>query len=193
VGGKGTNGPYITAWYDTCCNGRLTFYPNQPALHTGDTVLFSVTFTPGAAKPIEYAYIDRSDASHEITEFVGCPSGETCGNSTAEVITEDPGGGPPSWLLDESDNPMASYNTIFVDGTDGTAGTLNTQPGEWTGSGPLYMAFPNQPYPYIITGNSGAGVAGKGRPSNLNSAGTGFNVGCSWWTSPTADTACINI
>src|SRR5262249_53408110 len=63
---------------------------------------------------------DSDNSSVSINDDKDCPSGQTCRNSSAEVIVEDPGGAP---------NPLGnfgtvSFNQIAVTSQDGTHGTL---------------------------------------------------------------------
>jgi hypothetical protein len=161
--GSGTAGPYFTAWYDICCTGQgFTSFPDQPTLHVGNIVLFSVVWDASLSE-YKFAYIDRGDSSKEIIEYEGCPSGTTCGNTTAETIMEDPGGGPPTWLLCYLQEDDTAYD-IYVTDAAGTQGSLNTNGSLWTSSGPLDMNFTGVISPPYVIGDTGT----------LNSAGTSF-------------------
>jgi hypothetical protein len=161
----GTAGPFYSAWYDICCTGRgLTFFPNQPALHAGDSVQFATVWNT-ATRQYNFDYIDFSDHNKRLTAAESCPSGSTCSNKTAEVITEAPGGGPPTWLVAYwSNNETYTAARIF---SGSHQGSLKTNGTLWTSSGPLLMKFPNQPPPYVIANS----------PSALSSDGQSFSNG----------------
>lgn len=66
---------------------------------------------------------DASAASADFNKPLPCPSGSTCHNSSAEVITEDPGGGPSDGVF-LAKFTKVSFTSISVTSRDGTHGTL---------------------------------------------------------------------
>jgi peptidase A4-like protein len=62
------------------------------------------------------------DSSADISAVQFCPSGQSCPRTTAEVIAEDPDGGPPGHQL--ADFHEMSFAGITVTSQDGTHGTL---------------------------------------------------------------------
>jgi hypothetical protein len=189
AGGHGTAGPYYYAWYDTCCEVSLTFYPDQPALHAGNTLQFSVqdVTSTGCCEEYEFTFTDVSDSNHTITATQQCPGGpDPCLDATGEVITEDPGGGAPAYVLPSWDSTYGNYSDISVEGqyTSPTGqietvdGTLNTEGSYWVSSGPISMNYMGTlTFPYNITGPP------YGDPQSLNSEGTAFDAYCVNYTS----------
>jgi hypothetical protein len=197
AGGDGTAGPYYHAWYFICCNaGTLQLFPSQPALHPGDTLKFTVADTSpsGCCEDYTFTYVDVSDSNHTETETLACDQGSTpCEDENAEVITEDPGGGAPSYVLPSWDPTYGNYSGISVEAqyTSPTGeiehvdGTLNSNGSYWASSGELSMDFMGTlSFPYNITGPP------YGEPQSLNSDGNAFNAYCTNYTSTTAYSYC---
>jgi Peptidase A4 family len=115
--------PAYYAWYE--------MYPLAPVAFTG--------VNPGDAIHVS-VYFDGSAYNLVLTDlttggFINttqpCPSGSTCRNKSAEVITEDPGGAVAGGF-DLADFGMANYTGARVTSLTGTHGTLAAQPGNWT-------------------------------------------------------------
>jgi Peptidase A4 family len=115
--------PAYYAWYE--------MYPLAPVAFTG--------VNPGDAIHVS-VYFDGSAYNLVLTDlttggFINttqpCPSGSTCRNKSAEVITEDPGGAVAGGL-DLADFGMANYTGARVTSLTGTHGTLAAQPNNWT-------------------------------------------------------------
>jgi Peptidase A4 family len=115
--------PAYYAWYE--------MYPLAPVAFTG--------VNPGDAIHVS-VYFDGSAYNLVLTDlttggFINttqpCPSGSTCRNKSAEVITEDPGGAVAGGF-DLADFGMANYTGARVTSVTGTHGTLAAQPNNWT-------------------------------------------------------------
>ena len=115
--------PAYYAWYE--------MYPLAPVAFTG--------VNPGDAIHVS-VYFDGSAYNLVLTDlttggFINttqpCPSGSTCRNKSAEVITEDPGGAVAGGF-DLADFGMANYTGARVTSLTGTHGTLAAQPNNWT-------------------------------------------------------------
>ena len=115
--------PAYYAWYE--------MYPLAPVAFTG--------VNPGDAIHVS-VFFDGSSYNLVLTDlttggFINttqpCPSGSTCRNKSAEVITEDPGGAVAGGF-DLADFGMANYTGARVTSLTGTHGTLAAQPNNWT-------------------------------------------------------------
>jgi peptidase A4-like protein len=96
-------------------------------VNPGDAVKVSVTFT-GSAYNLALTDITTRSA---LNTTQSCPSGPTCGNQSAEVITEDPGGGVASGF-DLADFGMINDTGVAVTAVGGQRGSLAALPGFWT-------------------------------------------------------------
>jgi hypothetical protein len=115
--------PAYYAWYE--------MYPLAPVAFTGvnpgDAIHVSVFFDGSAYNLV---LTDLTTGSF-INTTQPCPSGSTCRNKSAEVITEDPGGAVAGGF-DLADFGMANYTGARVTSLTGTHGTLAAQPNNWT-------------------------------------------------------------
>jgi hypothetical protein len=115
--------PAYYAWYE--------MYPLAPVAFTGvnpgDAIHVSVFFDGSAYNLV----LTDLTTGGFINTTQPCPSGSTCRNKSAEVITEDPGGAVAGGF-DLADFGMANYTGASVTSLTGTHGTLAAQPKDWT-------------------------------------------------------------
>jgi Peptidase A4 family len=113
--------PHYYAWYE--------MYPLNPVAFSdvgpGDAVDAAVYFN-GSAYTITPTDL-TSGGQINVTQK--CPAGSRCQNSSAEVITEDPGRSAPEVGL--ADFGQATFTAARVTSRNGTHGTLGTE-GLWT-------------------------------------------------------------
>jgi Peptidase A4 family len=81
--------PEYFFWYEMYPNGTVA----QNHVSPGDTISLSVYYNSSTNK-YNLALTDSATTSPDINVFKSCPNGSTCRNTSAEVIVEDPGGGP---------------------------------------------------------------------------------------------------
>jgi hypothetical protein len=125
--------PTYYAWYE--------MYPLAPVAFTG--------VSPGDA--INLVLTDLTTGGF-INTTHPCPSGSTCRNKSAEVITEDPGGAAAGGF-NLADFGMANDTRARVTSLPGTHGTLAAQSKNWTSTeivmedtGGTMMAVPSALY-----------------------------------------------
>lgn len=111
--------------------GFYELFPQPAVLFTGispgDAVDANVYFN-GATMKYDLT-LDDLTSGGSIHQFKPCPGGSVCKDSTAEVITEVPNGGPPAWNL--ANYGMVNYDNASVTRQDGQHGTL-TATKSWT-------------------------------------------------------------
>jgi hypothetical protein len=162
-----TDGTVEQAGIGVQCNGTTPeyydwyeMYPNDPVaefyVSPGNTVIASVSYNSTNGK----YYLEINDKSNPNANFSvaeSCPSGHTCDKSSAEVVSEDPGGGAAHgvYLADFHDVDFSNCEVISRDGTIGSlegnsiwsaneitmeypGSTVMVQPGSRTNS---YTAF----------------------------------------------------
>jgi hypothetical protein len=133
--------PAYYAWYE--------MYPLAPVAFTGvnpgDAIHVSVFFDGSAYNLV----LTDLTTGGFINTTQPCPSGSTCRNKSAEVITEDPGGAVAGGF-NLADFGMANYTGASVTSLTGTHGTLAAQSKDWTsteivmeGTGGTMMAVPS--------------------------------------------------
>lgn len=116
-------GPYYPHYY-----GFWEIVPNgshrPTTLGAGDKVTVSVYFNSNTN---EYNLVlnDSNRSSADINTSQPCPSGSICHNATAEVIAEDPNGGPAKGF-DLADFGTVSFTGAQVTSRDGTQGALQS-------------------------------------------------------------------
>jgi hypothetical protein len=125
-------------------------YPLNPVVYTGvspgDAITVSARYT-GSAYALSLT--DQTiNAGFSISQ--SCPSGSSCKNKSAEVITEDPGASAPS--VDLADFGQENYDGISVTARSGAVGTLAAN-SDWSSSqitmddpSHLAMATPSPAY-----------------------------------------------
>jgi Peptidase A4 family len=141
------------AWYE--------MYPRDPVVFTGvragDTIWVSVYFNSSTN---EYQlFLDDKTTGSTMQTDQPCPSGSTCDRTSAEVISEDPGGAVAGGI-NLADFGTVNYATSDVTSRDGTRGTLAAG-GLWT-STEIVMQDPS--------GNAMA------TPSALTDGGADFSI-----------------
>lgn len=118
----------IESYCDGSTQGLWVFYEMYPA----DPVVFSgaapgdaiqaSTYYSASKKKYQLVVKDLTQGDDSISVWVSCAG--TCPNRSAEVISEAPGGGPPTYGL--ADFGAVSYTNAGVTTESGTHGTLST-------------------------------------------------------------------
>ena len=150
---SGGYAPTYTSWWE--------MYPNPPHVQgnvsPGDQIAASVYYNSTTGE-YSLALNDSNRTSPDINLNKYCPSGYTCHNKTAEVIAEDPGGGPSKGVYLAKFSNL-TFSLVGVTSRNGTHGTLEGN-SLWS-SNKLIMAY---------QGNAMA------TPSDRNNGYTSFNV-----------------
>jgi hypothetical protein len=106
------------AWYEMYPDNQVMVSGPKP----GDAVVASVYFNSTSGKyTLEVSDLTQKGAGFTVTE--SCPSGSTCANSSAEVITEAPGGGVAGGY-DLTDFGAVGYTNASITSRSGTHGGL---------------------------------------------------------------------
>lgn len=122
---------------DAYCDSGTPSYYSWYEMYPLDPVTFSGV-SPGDAISVS-VYFNGSGYSINLTDLTtggyiqttqACPTGSTCKNHSAEVITEDPGAAEP--IVNLADFGAANYTAAAVTSRNGTHGTLNAQSGLWS-------------------------------------------------------------
>jgi hypothetical protein len=149
-----TSGPATNqAWYE--------MYPLDPVVVSGvspgDTIWASVYYNSSTS---EYQlFLDDETTGSTMETDQPCPSGSTCDRTSAEVITEDPGGSVPGGI-NLADFGKVNYTESHVTSRSGTHGTL--------AAGSLWTSTE-----IIMQDPSGADMA---TPSALTDSGNDFTM-----------------
>jgi hypothetical protein len=118
--------PQYDAWFE--------MFPLAPVFFTGinpgDAISASVFFSKTTNK-YSITLTDVTTGAKIQAANLSCPSGSTCKNSSAEVITEDPGQSAP--VVNLADYGMVNFTGAAVTGLNGTKGTLSAN-SLWTSS-----------------------------------------------------------
>jgi hypothetical protein len=150
--GSGYKAEYFD-WYE--------MYPNKPVakffVHPGDTIVATVSYDAATAK-YNLQIADKSAASSSFKVAKACPSGSTCDKSSAEVITEDPGGGPASGQY-LANFKTVTFSHVQVTSRNGTVGGLGAN-SRWSAN-KIVMEYQSKV---------------MARPSARNATNTGFSV-----------------
>jgi peptidase A4-like protein len=117
---QGPNGvlPEYFSWYEMYPNGTVA----QNYVSPGDVISVSVYYDSSTSK-YDLALSDSNSTSPDISVAKYCPSGHTCHNASAEVITEDPGGGPTKSVYLAKFSKV-NFSLVAVTSRNGTHGTL---------------------------------------------------------------------
>jgi Peptidase A4 family len=108
------------AWYEMYPRDMVAVSGPKP----GDAVVASVYFNSAAGQyTLEVSDLTQKGAGFTVTE--ACPSGSTCDNSSAEVITATPGGGVAAGY-DLADFGAVGYTNVSVTSRSGIRGGLGT-------------------------------------------------------------------
>jgi hypothetical protein len=125
--------PQYSLWWEMFPTNSIQ---SVMATKAGDTITSTVTYKTATKKFV--IFVKDVTTGKSFTKTESCGSGQTCGRSSAEVITEDVGRfGAGSYF------PLANYGTVHYTGTavtdvKGHAGTIsnsNWQNGVITESG----------------------------------------------------------
>lgn len=133
-----TNGTVEQQGIESYCSGSsqglyvfYEMYPANPVVFTGastgDAIQASTYFNPSTGN-YTLTVTDITQHGAGVTESIKCAA--TCKNTSAEVVAEAPGGGPPSYGL--CDFGAENYTTTSVTSRNGTKGNLNSSK-LWTG------------------------------------------------------------
>jgi Peptidase A4 family len=100
-----TGTPQYASWYE--------MYPLAPVaiggVNPGDAIQAAIKYLGGGVWDLALVDVTQN-AGFSVHQ--SCPSGSRCFNSSAEVVTEDPGGAVPAYDL--ADYGMANYDGIRV-------------------------------------------------------------------------------
>jgi hypothetical protein len=96
--------PYYYAFYEMYPLGSVAYSGVSP----GDSVTVSVYYSNSQWR---LEFYDNTEQSG-FTQYESCPSGSTCENANAEVISEVPNGGPPSAEL--ADYGIVGFTQIGI-------------------------------------------------------------------------------
>jgi hypothetical protein len=118
----------IESYCSGSTQGLWVFYEMYPAApvvfsgaHPGDAIQVS-TYYSASTKQYQLIVKDITEGGDGVSVEVKCAS--TCNNSSAEVVSEAPGGGPPAYGL--ADFGAVSYTNAGVTTQAGTHGVLTT-------------------------------------------------------------------
>ena len=98
-------------------------YPAAPVVFTGASpgdALQASTYYNSSTGNYSLVVTDLTQSGAGVSETIKCAG--TCQNSSAEVVSEAPGGGPPAYGL--ADYGAQNYTTVGVTSRSGTKGTL---------------------------------------------------------------------
>jgi hypothetical protein len=105
-------------------------YPNPPTslsgVSPGDSITASVYYS-GSSRTWNLTLRDNTDPQLFINQTLSCPSGSTCSNANAEIISEVPNGGPPKASL--ADYGIVGFTQIGI--TDYSAHHFNVFSPYW--------------------------------------------------------------
>jgi len=138
-GGK----PSYFAWYD--------MYPDNPAVlgsvpvRPGDLITASVYWNASTGR--WYLTVSNRTTGASATAKQRCPASFQCGNASAEVVAEAPGGAPRTLPL--ADFGTVTYTTIAITSRNGTHGAM-TDNSLWA------------VHPINLVGNTGTILASPG-------------------------------
>jgi hypothetical protein len=116
----GSQGLYV--FYEMYPAGPIVFTGASP----GDAVQSDTYFNP-TTHVYTLQVKDLTQSGAGVTENIDCAA--TCSNTSAEVVSEAPGGGPPDYGL--ADYGADSYTNVGVTSVSGTKGNL-TANSLWT-------------------------------------------------------------
>jgi hypothetical protein len=117
--------PEYFDWYE--------MYPNKPVqkftVDPGDIIVATVSYDAATSKyTLQVADKTRAAADFKLTK--PCPSGSTCDKASAEIISEDPGGGPASGQLLANFHKV-TFSHVLVRSASGKVGALGSN-SQWT-------------------------------------------------------------
>jgi hypothetical protein len=112
--------PSYFAFYEMFPSASVSFTGVSP----GDSITASVFFT---GSQWELSLVDNTNDSAGFSTTQSCPSGSTCRNLNAELISEVPNGGPPTATL--ADYGIVGFTHIAI--TDTAAHHFNIFSPDW--------------------------------------------------------------
>lgn len=112
--------PSYFAFYEMFPSPAVTFSGVSP----GDSISVSVFFT---GSQWQLSLVDNTNGTNGFSATLPCPSGSTCRNANAEIISEVPNGGPPSTSL--ADYGIVGFTHIAI--TDTAAHHFNIFSPNW--------------------------------------------------------------
>jgi hypothetical protein len=110
--------PEYTDWYEMFPHLPVTEHRVSP----GDTIVVSVSHN-SSGRTYLLEVDDRTHPANGFNISASCPSGHTCLNNSAEVIAEDPGGGPPKHVFLPNFGTV-HFSEVQVISRSGTIGSL---------------------------------------------------------------------
>jgi Peptidase A4 family len=121
--------PVYKLFYEMFPTNANPIYPaGSHPISGGDSVAVSVYYDQSTTA-YTMTFVNKTKGYTYTTPSLLCISG-TCNNKTAEAIVEDPGGGVPTYDLDDFEE--VPFSSTTVTSFDGTKGDLCTYPGLWT-------------------------------------------------------------
>jgi hypothetical protein len=132
--------PSYTSWWEMYHPGSGGGPHPAGTVSPGDQIAAAVYYNNNTGQ-YNLTLNDGSRTGPDINTFQSCAAGWTCHNKTAEVIAEDPGGGPHNSVYLAHFRPV-SFTSIGVTSRDGTHGTLEGN-NLWS-SNKLIMAYQGQ-------------------------------------------------
>ena len=112
--------PSYFAFYEMFPANSVSFTDVNP----GDSITATVFFN---GSQWVLSFVDNTNSSAGFSTTQSCPSGSTCRNSNAEIISEVPNGGPPSATL--ADYGIVGFTQIAI--TDTAAHHYNIFSPDW--------------------------------------------------------------
>jgi hypothetical protein len=112
--------PSYFAFYEMFPSASVSFSGVNP----GDSITVSVFFD---GSQYALSLVDNTNGAEGFTTTQPCPSGSTCRNANAEIISETPNGGPPSASL--ADYGIVGFTHIAI--TDTAAHHFNIFSPDW--------------------------------------------------------------
>lgn len=179
-GDLGSGSASYDAWYTIIGGGSSVwpgldyFSPPSGTLVAGANLQFTAQWDSATSK-YEFTLGYGTNYGSTTTESLACPSGGSCGFSTAEATMEQPGGSMPGFPLPEWSGG-GGWSNVAITSSTGTAGSLDALANYWNAA-TFNMADGT---PIITAGDT---TDGYGEPGALNSTGTSFAVNCTYYGS----------
>jgi hypothetical protein len=179
-GDLGSGSASYDAWYTIVGGGSSVwpgleyFSPPGGTLVAGAKLQFTAQWDSATSK-YEFTLGYGTNYGSTITDSLACPSGGSCGFSTAEATLEQPSGSMPGYPLPEWSGG-GGWNNVAITSSTGTTGSLDALAGYWN---PVTF---NMIYgsPVIAAGDT---TDGYGDPGALNPTGTSFAANCTYYGS----------
>jgi hypothetical protein len=157
-GKDGGRAPEYYDWYE--------MFPKKPVpkhfVHTGDTIVATVSYDSRNHKYL-LKVTDKNHPGADISVAKSCNRGTSCLRKTAEVVAEDPGGGPKNHHY-LADFRRVAFSKVRVTSRDGSVGHLGSTK-LWTAD-KITMAYKGRVMAVASrrrSGNTAFSVGWKGR------------------------------